>query len=88
MEITEGDIMGIGDSGMLAVGKDVESTALKTLRAMVDDESELISIYYGEDVKESEAEAFYEKAQEAFSGCEIELHNGGQPIYYYMISVE
>ena len=55
---------------------------------MVDDESELISIYYGEDVKESEAEAFYEKAQEAFSGCEIELHNGGQPIYYYMISVE
>ena len=88
MEITEGDIMGIGDSGMLAVGKDVEATALKTLRAMVDDESELISIYYGEDVKESEAEAFYEKAQEAFSGCEIELHNGGQPIYYYMISVE
>ena len=87
-EIHEGDIMGIGDSGMLAVGKDVESTALKTLRAMVDDESELISIYYGEDVKESEAEAFYEKAQEAFSGCEIELHNGGQPIYYYMISVE
>lgn len=88
MEITEGDIMGIGDSGMLAVGKDVETTALKTLRAMVDEESELISIYYGEDVKESEAEAFYEKAQEAFSGCEIELHNGGQPIYYYMISVE
>ena len=88
MEITEGDIMGIDDSGMLAVGKDVESTALKTLLAMVDDESELISIYYGEDVKESEAEAFYEKAQEAFSGCEIELHNGGQPIYYYMISVE
>lgn len=88
MEISEGDIMGIGDSGMLAVGKDVEDVALKTLRAMVDEESELISIYYGEDIKEDEAGSLYAKAQEEFAGCEIELHNGGQPIYYYMISVE
>ena len=88
MEITEGDIMGIGDSGMLAVGKEVEEVALQTLRAMIDEESELISIYYGEDVKEEEAGVLYTKAQEEFAGCEIELHNGGQPIYYYMISVE
>ena len=88
MEITEGDIMGIGDGGMLAVGKDVEEVALKTLRAMIDEESELISIYYGEDIKEEEAKILYAKAQEEFAGCEIELHNGGQPIYYYMISVE
>ena len=88
MEITEGDIMGIGDSGMLAVGKEVEEVALQTLRAMIDEESELISIYYGEDVKEEEAGVLYAKAQEEFAGCEIELHNGGQPIYYYMISVE
>lgn len=88
MEITEGDIMGIGDSGMLAVGKEVEEVALQTLRAMIDEESELISIYYGEDIKEEEAGILYAKAQEEFSGCEIELHNGGQPIYYYMISVE
>ena len=80
--------MGIGDSGMLAVGSSVSQTAMDALNAMVDDDSELISIYYGEDVKESEAEAFYEKAQEAFSGCEIELHFGGQPVYYYLISVE
>lgn len=55
MEIHEGDIMGIGDSGMLAVGQDVEETVLETLKRMVDDESELISVYYGEDVTEEKA---------------------------------
>ena len=88
MEITEGDIMGIGDSGMLAVGKDIEETAMEVLRKMVDDESELVTIYYGEDVKEEDAEAFCEKARKEFTSCEIECQNGGQPIYYYMISVE
>lgn len=87
-EISEGDIMGIGDSGMLAVGKEVETTALDTLRAMTDSDSELISIYYGEEITEQEAEALFTKAQEEFAHCEIELHNGGQPIYYYMLSVE
>lgn len=87
-EISEGDIMGIGDRGMLAVGKEVEATTLDTLREMTDSESELISIYYGEEVNEQEAEALFAKAQEEFTGCEIELHNGGQPIYYYMLSVE
>lgn len=88
MEITEGDIMGIGDNGMLAVGKEIEATTLDSLRAMVDDESELVTVYYGQDVKEEEAEALCEKARKAFSDCEFECHNGGQPIYYYMISVE
>ncbi len=88
MEIHEGDIMGIGDSGMLAVGQDVEETVLETLKRMVDDESELISVYYGEDVTEEKAEALVKKAQEAFPNCEVELNDGGQPIYYYLLSVE
>ena len=88
MEITEGDIMGIGDSGMLAVGKNIEETAMESLRKMVDDESELVTIYYGKDVTEEDAEAFCEKARKEFTSCEFECQNGGQPIYYYMISVE
>lgn len=87
-EIHEGDIMGIGDSGMLAVGSSVSQTAMDALNAMVDDDSELITIYYGKSVKEEDAEGFLEEAREQFSGCEIELHFGGQPVYYYLISVE
>lgn len=87
-EIHEGDIMGIGDSGMLAVGSSVSQTAMDALNAMVDDDSELITIYYGKSVKEEDAENFLEEAREQFSGCEIELHFGGQPVYYYLISVE
>lgn len=88
MEIKEGDIMGIGDSGMLAVGKEIQDTALETLKKMVDEDSELISIYYGQDVTEDEAEALKEQAEEAFPACEVELNDGGQPIYYYLLSVE
>ena len=88
MEISEGDIMGIGDHGMLAVEKTVEKATLATLRAMIDEEAELVTIYYGEDVSEEEADALCEKAREEFDSCEIECHSGGQPIYHYMISVE
>ena len=80
--------MGIGDSGILSVGTDVEDTALEALQAMVDLESELVSIYYGSDVDEAGAQAFFQKAQEVCPDCEVELHSGGQPIYYYVISVE
>ncbi len=88
MEIKEGNIMGIGDSGMLAVGQDITETTMETLRHMVDEESELISIYYGSDVSEEDARALLSKIQEEFPGCEAELNNGGQPIYYYLLSVE
>lgn len=87
-EIQEGDIMGISDKGIVSVGKSVETTALETLDAMVDEDSELISIYYGSDMNEAESETFLAKVQEAHPECEIELHSGGQPIYYYMLSVE
>ena len=88
MEIHEGDIMGIGDHGMLTVGTGIETVALDSLKAMADEESELVTIYYGSDVKEEDAQALLDKAKEAFPDLEIELQNGGQPIYYYMISVE
>lgn len=87
-EIAEGDIMGIGDTGILAVSKSVKTTTFDTLKAMVDDDSELISIYYGMDMNETDAEEVLAQAQETYPDCEIEMHKGGQPIYYYLISVE
>ena len=88
MEIKEGDIMGIGDAGMLAVGQNLADTTMETLRRMVNGDSELISIYYGEDVSQEEAEELLSKVQEEFPDCETELNDGGQPIYYYLLSVE
>ncbi len=87
-EIHEGNIMGIGDSGILAVGEDLEATTLEMFDALVDDMSEIISIYYGEEVEESKAQALGEKVSELFPDCDVEVHFGGQPIYYYVVSVE
>lgn len=87
-EIHEGDIMGLGDSGILAVGQSIESTAVDTLKAMVDEESELVSIYYGSDVTEADAQAVAERFKESCPDMEVEIQEGGQPIYYYLMSVE
>jgi DAK2 domain fusion protein YloV len=87
-EIHEGDIMGIGDHGMLAVGRHKGEVAKAAVAAMVDDESEVISVYYGADVKEESAQAMADELEELYPDCEIELNVGGQPIYYYIISVE
>ena len=87
-EIHEGDIMGLGDSGILAVGQSIESTAVETLKAMVDEESELVSIYYGSDVTEADAKAVAERFKESCPDMEVEIQEGGQPIYYYLMSVE
>ena len=86
--IHAGDIMGVGDHSILAVGKEIDSVAEETVGLMVDDESELISIYYGEDMKEEEAEVLRERIEELYPDCDVELNYGGQPIYYYIISVE
>ncbi|MBP3217993.1 MAG: DAK2 domain-containing protein [Lachnospiraceae bacterium] len=88
VEIKEGNMMAIGDNGILCVGDDRNVTALDALRAMVTDETELISIYYGEDVTEKEAASLQEKAAEAFPNIDIELQLGGQPVYYYILSAE
>ena len=87
-EIHEGDMMGIGDHGILAVGKDRMEVAKETVAQMVDDESEVISIYYGADTEEAEAEELATALEEACPDCDVELNAGGQPIYYYVISVE
>ena len=87
-EIHEGNIMGIGDSGILAVGEGLEETTLEMFKELVDDMSEIISIYYGEEVDEATAEELGEKVGEMFPECDVEVHFGGQPIYYYVVSVE
>ncbi len=87
-EIHKDDIMGLGDHSLLAVGTDLEEVAQNTVKAMVDEDTELISIYYGKDTKESDAESLAEKIEEMYPDCDIELQNGGQPIYYYVISAE
>ncbi len=88
MEIHEGDIMGIGDQGMLAVSTSLEKTVMDTLKAMLDEESELVTVYYGSDVSAEDAEKLTDKLKEQYPDVEIELQEGGQPIYYYLISVE
>lgn len=88
IEIKQGNIMGIGDHDILAVGTVVEETARQMLDKLVDEDSELISIYYGEDVDEEVVGDFTSEVEEAYPNCDIEVHSGGQPIYYYIISVE
>ena len=80
--------MGIGDSGILAVGEDLEATTLEMFKELVDDMSEIISIYYGEEVDEAVANELGDKVGEMFTGCDVEVHSGGQPIYYYVVSVD
>lgn len=87
-EIHEGDIMGIGDAGILAVGKERLQVAEDMVAEMIDEEAEIISVYYGEDVSEADAEALSDALAEKYPECEVELNQGGQPIYYYLISVE
>lgn len=87
-EIHEGDIMGIGDSGILAVGKDLEETTKELIANLVDEDSELISIYYGEEVSEEEAEKFAEEIEELYPDVDVDIQFGGQPIYYYVLAVE
>lgn len=87
-EIKENDFMGIGDSAILSVGQDMEQTTLDMVAELVDEDVALISIYYGEDVDSASAEAFAAKLEELYPECEIEVNYGGQPIYYYLISVE
>ena len=87
-EIKEGNIMGIGDDGILAVGEDLEATTIEMIENMVDEDSGMISVYYGEDVKEEDANKLVEKLEEKFPDVEVECYMGGQPVYYYITSVE
>ena len=87
-EIRQGDYMGIGDKGILSVGTDMTKTVLTMIAEMIDEDSALLSIYYGEDMDEDSANAIAEKVEASYPDVEVEVHSGGQPIYYYVISVE
>ncbi len=88
VEIKSGDIMGIGDNGILAVGTDISDVVMDMLSKITDEDSELISIYNGSDYSEDDAEALCERIQEAYPDVDVEVNNGGQPIYYVILSVE
>ena len=87
-EIKQGDYMGIGDAGILSVGGEVPDVTFSMVREMMNEDLELISIYYGQDIAEDAAQELKERVEEAFPGCDVELQYGGQPIYYYIISAE
>lgn len=86
--ICQGDYMGIGDAGILAVGKDIWEVTMDMVTGMMTDDLELLSIYYGSDVTKEDAEKMRDALAEKFVNCDIELQYGGQPIYYYVISAE
>ena len=87
-EIKQGDYMGIGDAGILSVGSEVDDTAYDMIREMMEEDLELISLYYGADVTEEKAQALKARIEEAYPDSDIELQYGGQPIYYYIVSIE
>lgn len=87
-EIKQGDYMGIGDSGILSVGEDLKNVTISMIDEMVDDEISLVSIYYGSDVSEEEANAISEEILKKHSDIDVEVQSGGQPIYYYVVSAE
>ena len=87
-EIRQDDYMGIGDKTILAVGKDLAQVTLAMAESMIDEDSAIVSIYYGEDVTEDDANAIAQKIQAVSDELEVEVQYGGQPIYYYLISVE
>ena len=87
-QISQGDFMGIGDKTILSVGKDMAETTLSMVEQMVDDDTCIISVYYGEEIGEDDANELADKIAAQFPELEIEVHEGGQPIYYYVISAE
>ena len=87
-EIKENDIMGIGDKTILSVGSDIEATTIDMLSQLIDEDSELVSVYYGSDVTKEQVDSLSAKLAENFPDVDLEVHLGGQPIYYYIVSVE
>lgn len=87
-EIHQGDIMGMSDGKIVSIGSDISAVSQDLLRGMVDDETELITVFYGADTTEENAQALADKLGELFPDCDVEVHAGGQPLYYYLFSVE
>jgi dihydroxyacetone kinase-like predicted kinase len=87
-EIKQGDIMGLDEKTILAVGSDISATTFDLIKGLVDEDSELISLYYGEEITEETANELAEQIMEVYPDIDVEVHAGGQPIYYYVLSVE
>lgn len=87
-EIHQGDIMGLDDKTILAVGRDIAETTIELIDAMVDENSELISLYYGKETAREDAKAVAARIEKLYPDVDVEVHEGGQPIYYYVLSVE
>ena len=87
-EIKQDDYMGIGDKSILSVGTDLEATTLDMISQLVDEDSAIVTIYYGSDMSEESASSIAEKVEAEYPDVEVEVQFGGQPIYYYLVSVE
>ena len=87
-EIHKDDILGLADKGLAAVGKDIDATVLELLDTMIDDDSELVSVYYGEDITNEQASGIVASIEEKYPDVDVELQEGGQPVYYYIVSGE
>ena len=88
IEIKQGDIIGLHNGQIEFSGQSVHDVVLDMMKEIVTDEDELITVYYGADVSEADAKAIAEEIEEQYGDCDVEYHNGGQPLYYYLISVE
>ena len=88
VEVNEGNIIGLGEGKLLSAGDDIDEITTQLVESLVDEDSAIITLFYGEDIKEEQAEALRESLEEKFEDIDIELYYGGQPIYYYLVSVE
>ncbi len=87
-EIKQGNIMGLDDKTIMSVGEEIKATTVELIQKLVDEDSELISLYYGEETSEEDAETISAELMELYPDLDVEVHYGGQPIYYYLLSVE
>ena len=88
IEIKQGDIIGLHNGQIEFSGHSIHDVVLKMMKEIITDEDELITVYYGADVKEEDARQIAEEIEKQYEDCDVEYHNGGQPLYYYLISVE
>ena len=88
MEIHEGDILGISEKGIRTAGKDIKEITKQLIAGMIDDDSEFLTVYYGKDISPETADALSEELEELYPDLEIEVKYGGQPLYYYIFSIE
>ena len=88
IEIKQGDIIGLHNGQIEFSGHSVRDVVLEMMKEIITDEDELITVYYGADIQESDAQSITNEIESQYDDCDVECHNGGQPLYYYLISVE